>query len=478
MNASQLESYVRDGFVILQNVIDPNDCDRARAVVNNELGKPCYQVEENKRFAAITSHPDLIRLYNGSPRLLQCIRSLLGIHPTNLMGCQVALRFPGNMCMQGGTEGTGFVPVPWWTQVFHIDGIGDKGNNIPLGEVRNFTLLIGIPIADVKRELAGNLVVFPESHWETEQFFRDSGGVDIIKTEGMKGLRPPLHQKPKCVVLSAGDAVVAHYSLCHSIAPNVTPDIRYQLYFRLNVRSHNVCHPEPMLNIWLDYSEEVKRMGELHRREREARGIQSNVNQQVLTAGYVDTYEPSSTPTSSQPQNQSHNARLSDMDMVKIRSLIHAHKWAEVAPMLEDFMKRIPNLNWEIHIFAAISYTWHPDISWTVKGEKLLRGYLVSYRGIPSIPSLLAQNLLRQAREHPSMTEPIRQKIKDEVCKLVTTAICECAKADDSNFVKDCFHSAVKAGMDLPSLVQLSIAATTKYPTTATAVKEIIERSM
>ena len=49
-----------------------------------------------------------------------------------------------------------------------------------------------------------------------------------------------------------GDVVLAHYMLAHSIAPNCGPNIRYQVYFRVNARRpEQVHHPEPMLDLWL-----------------------------------------------------------------------------------------------------------------------------------------------------------------------------------------------------------------------------------
>jgi hypothetical protein len=60
--------------------------------------------------------------------------------------------------------------------------------------------------------------------------------------------------------IEQGDVVLAHYSLAHSIAPNSGHDIRYMVYFRINLRADELCDPVPMLNIWTDYSPKCQEM--------------------------------------------------------------------------------------------------------------------------------------------------------------------------------------------------------------------------
>ena len=57
--------------------------------------------------------------------------------------------------------------------------------------------------------------------------------------------------------MEAGDAVICHYLLAHSIVPNCSPDLRYAVYFRLNVREGERFHPEPMTNMWIGEKEEA-----------------------------------------------------------------------------------------------------------------------------------------------------------------------------------------------------------------------------
>jgi len=55
--------------------------------------------------------------------------------------------------------------------------------------------------------------------------------------------------------VKAGDIVLAHYQLAHTIAPNISSNIRYAIYFRLHSENHKpeTYRPETLTNIWLDY---------------------------------------------------------------------------------------------------------------------------------------------------------------------------------------------------------------------------------
>ena len=85
-----------------------------------------------------------------------------------------------------------------------------------------------------------------------EDYFRREG-FEKAKNEGLSSLPYLPLSNAKSVLLEKGDVVVAHYSLAHSISPNSSPNIRYKLYFRVNVREDGVHHPQPMLHIWEDF---------------------------------------------------------------------------------------------------------------------------------------------------------------------------------------------------------------------------------
>jgi hypothetical protein len=47
------------------------------------------------------------------------------------------------------------------------------------------------------------------------------------------GLPPLALDNPTELIAGAGDVVLSHYELPHSVAPNLSPNIRYAVYYRL-----------------------------------------------------------------------------------------------------------------------------------------------------------------------------------------------------------------------------------------------------
>lgn len=114
----------------------------------------------------------------------------------------------------------------------------------------------------VPEEFCGNLVVFPGSHTLVAEATRDPSTMDLLRREGTffgvirsrclhaphtRAGMPALHDKlpvvskPLQIIAEAGDVLVAHSSLPHSVAPNVSSSIRYALYFRVNSSSRCGC---------------------------------------------------------------------------------------------------------------------------------------------------------------------------------------------------------------------------------------------
>jgi ectoine hydroxylase-related dioxygenase (phytanoyl-CoA dioxygenase family) len=105
--------------------------------------------------------------------------------------------------------------------------------------VQTFNALVGVYLQAVPEEFCGNLVVFPGSHALVAEATRDAATMELIRREGMPALHEklPTISKPLQIIADAGDVIVAHSSLPHSVAPNVSSAIRYALYFRVNSTS-------------------------------------------------------------------------------------------------------------------------------------------------------------------------------------------------------------------------------------------------
>lgn len=112
------------------------------------------------------------------------------------------------------------------------------------GRIDNFSCLVGVCLSDCLADNMGNLVVRPGSHWAMQDWLRDDSNLANVLEYGSKALpRAPTDwslplRPPTQVKMCAGDVVVAHYSLAHSIAPNTGGAIRYMIYFRLCTPDH------------------------------------------------------------------------------------------------------------------------------------------------------------------------------------------------------------------------------------------------
>jgi len=58
---------------------------------------------------------------------------------------------------------------------------------------------------------------------------------------------------PVQITGKAGDIVLCHYQLAHGIASNMSPHIRYALYYRLKHEEHDSVWKETYKNIWMHY---------------------------------------------------------------------------------------------------------------------------------------------------------------------------------------------------------------------------------
>ncbi|HEX6970994.1 MAG TPA: phytanoyl-CoA dioxygenase family protein, partial [Limnochordia bacterium] len=98
-----------------------------------------------------------------------------------------------------------------------------------------------------ERPFSGNLTVWPGTHRLYEAYFREHGPEALLN--GM----PPI-ELPEPVQLTgrAGDVVLCHYQLAHGVAMNVSPHVRYAVYFRLTY-SERQDWRAPMTDIWLEW---------------------------------------------------------------------------------------------------------------------------------------------------------------------------------------------------------------------------------
>lgn len=291
LSDAQKLQFCDQGFLHLPDVVPYALRKRALAAINKRLGSsvPSEQLELFKLAkGGLGFWPDLSAtaiitdLLNRSPALTYAMQLLGPVHPT-WFG-QIALRFPGDLCVEKSKMGdmapllglqkhllghepafdmssdTDYAVPRGWEHAWHVDGIMPGKQTI-----MQFSMLLGVLLSDADDELCGNLTVFPGSHYAIQDWVRQGG--DPAKVLSSTIADTPLQLAfPHPVVQlkgKAGDVFLCHWQLAHSVAPNLGPNIRYAVYFRLVSRSRPTpegFRPEAMSDVWLEW-EGIRALG-------------------------------------------------------------------------------------------------------------------------------------------------------------------------------------------------------------------------
>ncbi len=241
LSYAQKQAILEQGYVHVRGVVPRIMVNAALRAINSSLGEGMNK-EDMPRFRAqsycpeLQSQPVITDLLNKTPAW-SLAESVIGegqIKPVR--GAQIALRFP---TMQDPPS----MPHP------HLDGMYSPNNGVPQGEIRNFTMLVGIVLSDVPEPFSGNLAIWPGTHRLYEQYFREHGPDALL--EGMPKVELP---QPEQLLAQAGDIVLCHYQLAHGITANVSPNPRYAIYFRLSHVDHDANRKTCMTDIWLEWA--------------------------------------------------------------------------------------------------------------------------------------------------------------------------------------------------------------------------------
>jgi hypothetical protein len=240
LSVSQKKALYEDGFVQLPGVVPRELVDAALLAINASLGEKGIDPAQLTTFRSRSYCPELqtasviTDLVAASP-VWSGAESVIGsgrIQPLS-MG-QIALRFPSTEPLRP--------PHP------HIDGMYTPTNGVAKGEIRNFTALVGVVLSQIPHADMGNLTVWPGSHRQYEQHFRERGPQALLE-----GMPQVVLSEPVQLTGEPGDAVLCHYQLGHGIAGNTSPSIRYTIYFRLKHVDHDTIHWECMTDIWREW---------------------------------------------------------------------------------------------------------------------------------------------------------------------------------------------------------------------------------
>lgn len=241
LTAEQKRAFVEQGFIKLPGAVSAELVARARRAINGYIGDKGIDPTELTKYRVqsycpgLGGDPIITDLYNATP-IRQIAESLIGsVRPVG--GGQIALRFPS----------PDFAATPKVSGP-HIDGMYSPTNGVKEGTIGNFTALVGVFLSDLPEPFAGNFAVWPGSHTLHEGYFRERGPQSLL--EGMPPITLPT---PEQFTGQAGDAVIAHYLLGHSIANNLSPNVRYAIFFRLTHTDHEQLKWESMTDAWVEW---------------------------------------------------------------------------------------------------------------------------------------------------------------------------------------------------------------------------------
>lgn len=256
LTRAQLVEFYERGFLHCRGVVAGALVDAALRVINSELGRGINAADfhrgregdvlrDGRRrlvyCPAASRHAAVRDLYGRSP-VRGLVASLLGTEPRpppDPGGAQVALTFP---------DAANARPERWFTREgisrsrgWHIDGLARDG------EVGSFSLLVGVYLSEAPR-FGGNLTVFPGAHHAMGEHIRGHGDAGLLRGELPHLDLPDPHQ----LVVRPGDCVLASYHLPHTVAPNVSPNVRYATYFRVKAHRERTDRGS-LFNMWLDF---------------------------------------------------------------------------------------------------------------------------------------------------------------------------------------------------------------------------------
>lgn len=236
----QKQTLAAEGFVKVAGVVPPAMVNRAMRAINHCVGEG-MNVADMTKFRAQTFCPGLTRapaisdLLYATPAWSLAESAIGSGRIEHEEYGQIALRFPS---MQDPPP----APRP------HIDGMYSPTNGVKEGTIGNFTALLAVFLSDVPEPFSGNFTVWPGTHLLHAGYFKEHGPQSLL--DGMPKVKLP---PPFQVTAEPGDIVLAHYLLAHGVGPNVSPNVRYAIFFRLTHVDHERQKWESMMDPWLQW---------------------------------------------------------------------------------------------------------------------------------------------------------------------------------------------------------------------------------
>ena len=231
----QLREFVDRGFVVIRDAIPSSLVAAANETIDALLQRRPPEpghVGNLAFFERAEDEPELMNLIHAGSVLAAAERltgsGTLDVRPQP----QVALNYPPSPHRPGGP---------------HIDG----GAPEPDGRPSTFTMLVGVLLTDQAHKDMGNLWVWPGSHLSHQDYFREHGHDELLRSGGQL---PIALREPEQVLGRPGDVILAHYLLGHNIGGNTSTEVRRAVYFRLKHRDHDRRWRTCLRDAWADYA--------------------------------------------------------------------------------------------------------------------------------------------------------------------------------------------------------------------------------
>jgi hypothetical protein len=103
-------------------------------------------------------------------------------------------------------------------------------------------------LSDLPTTNAGNFMIWPGTHRLFAAYLRTHGVDTLLSRMPAVPLPPPVQ-----ITGRAGDLIIAHHLLGHTVAPNHSPHIRYACFFRLWAKNRDQAFPPAMLDEFLEW---------------------------------------------------------------------------------------------------------------------------------------------------------------------------------------------------------------------------------
>ncbi|MBW3625129.1 MAG: phytanoyl-CoA dioxygenase family protein [Armatimonadetes bacterium] len=240
LNTVQKREFIENGFLRIPGVVPRYMVNAALHAINASVGQGMNKDDMPKMRSQsfcpeIQGSPVIADLLNKTPAWELAESAIAPGKLKPVKSGQVALRFPAPLDPPPP-------PRP------HLDGMYSPLNGVPEGTIQNFTMLAAVFLSDVPGDFCGNFTVWPGTHHLFEGYFREHGPESLL--DGMPKVDlPPARQ----LTVEAGDFVMCHYQVAHAAAVNVSPHVRYAIFFRLTHVDHADQKWNVMTDIWKEW---------------------------------------------------------------------------------------------------------------------------------------------------------------------------------------------------------------------------------